>query len=67
MKKWHPDLHKDNPIEAKEMAAAINEAYEILTNFCKSYQYDLSEASTTSQAQSPASWWESRFGHNVKQ
>lgn len=62
MKQWHPDLHPHNQEYAKTMAASINDAYEKIMEFCKNYPFDLSEASITSQAQTPAQWWEARFG-----
>ena len=64
MKQWHPDVHPQDQDKAKEMAASINEAYKLLLEFCKHYQYDLSEESINTRAQSPADWWEKRFGPN---
>jgi DnaJ-class molecular chaperone len=62
MKKWHPDMHPDNPDKAKEMSILINNAYEQIIHFTKHYMLDLSESSIRSQAQTPAQWWEDRFG-----
>ncbi len=62
MKEWHPDKHPDNVEKAKEMSILINSAYEKILNFTKHYTLDFSESSIRSQAQSPAQWWEERFG-----
>ncbi len=62
MKEWHPDKHPHDQEKAKEMSAMINRAYEVMTQFCKEYRFDLSESSIKEQAQSPSEWWEKRFG-----
>ena len=62
MKQWHPDVNQDDENNAKEMAASINDAYKIMLDFCKHYQFDLSEDSIQDRAQSPSDWWEKRFG-----
>lgn len=40
VKKYHPDLHKDDPEAAKKMAE-INEAYEVLSDPEKRKKYDM--------------------------
>ncbi|HDJ99731.1 MAG TPA: molecular chaperone DnaJ [Firmicutes bacterium] len=40
VKKYHPDLHKDDPEAAKKMAE-INEAYEVLSDPEKRKRYDM--------------------------
>jgi molecular chaperone DnaJ len=40
VKKWHPDLHKDNKAEAEEKFKEIREAYEVLSDPQKRAQYD---------------------------
>jgi len=62
MKQWHPDMHINDVGKAKEMSILINGAYEKIMDFTKAYTLDFSEASIHSQAQSPAQWWEDRFG-----
>lgn len=62
MKQWHPDMHLNDTDKAKEMSIIINNAYETIMNFTKAYTLDFSESSVRSQAQSPAQWWEDRFG-----
>ncbi|KIM09093.1 MAG: hypothetical protein KU28_00145 [Sulfurovum sp. PC08-66] len=60
MHDWHPDKRPDATDTSH--ATAINEAYEMLMEFCKAYRYDLSEHSIHTRAQTPQSWWQSRFG-----
>lgn len=40
-KKYHPDMNKDNPIQAEQQFKKINEAYSVLSNSTKKYDYDL--------------------------
>ena len=62
MKQWHPDMHKDNEAKANDMAIMINNAYETIMNFTKSYTLDFSEEGIRSESITPAQWWEDRFG-----
>lgn len=50
-KKYHPDLYKDNPVEAAERMKTINAAYSILSDSNKRNQYDL--YLRTQRSQSP--------------
>ncbi len=40
VKKWHPDLHKDDKEQAEEKFKEIREAYEVLSDPQKRAQYD---------------------------
>ena len=62
IKKWHPDKHIDNEAQATEMSILINHSYEIIMNLIKEYPLDFSEDSLKKHAQTPAQWWEDRFG-----
>ncbi len=62
MKKWHPDLHKEDQEHAKNIAIEINEAYETLMNYCYNTPFDLSEEQLKKSALTPSEWWEARFG-----
>ena len=62
IKQWHPDKHLENQSEAQAMSVLINNAYEVIMDFLKEYPLDFSEETITKQAQSPAQWWEDRFG-----
>jgi len=62
MKKWHPDKHKDDPDKATKMSMAINEAYEVILEYCNSYEYPFDEESIKKSSYSPAEWWHDKFG-----
>ena len=62
MKKWHPDKHKDDSEKATKMSAQINEAYEIIVEYCKNYEYSFEEESVKKTTYSPSEWWNDKFG-----
>lgn len=62
MKKWHPDKHKDDPQKATKMSMQINEAYEIILNYCNTYEYSFDEADIKKTTYSPSEWWHDKFG-----
>ncbi len=62
MKKWHPDKHKDNQEKATKMSMQINEAYEIILEYCSSYEYSFDEESVKKSSYSPQEWWHDKFG-----
>ncbi|MDQ7044366.1 MAG: J domain-containing protein [Sulfurimonas sp.] len=62
MKKWHPDKHRDNVKQATTMSVSINEAYEILLEYCNHYEYDFSEEKIKRDYITPAQWWHDKFG-----
>lgn len=62
MKQWHPDKHKEDQEHAKEIATEINSAYELIMQYCQETPFDLSEETLRKNAQTPAEWWEARFG-----
>ncbi len=64
MKKWHPDTHKDNYDKATKMSMQINEAYQIILDYCTSYEYPLDEESIKKSTYTPQEWWNNKFGHN---
>jgi curved DNA-binding protein CbpA len=43
MKKYHPDVHTDNPGTARRLAAEINDAFHILRDPAKRAEYDMTE------------------------
>jgi DnaJ-class molecular chaperone len=63
MKKWHPDKHKDDIDKATKMSANINEAYKIILEYTKNYEYPFDEESLKKAHQSPAEWMKDRFGN----
>jgi DnaJ-class molecular chaperone len=62
MKKWHPDKQKDDSEKATKMSAQINEAYEIIVEYCKNYEYSFEEESVKKTTYSPSEWWNDKFG-----
>ena len=62
MKKWHPDKHTDDIKNATKMSAQINEAYELILNYCNKYEYRFDEEFLKDQTLTPQAWWEKRFG-----
>jgi len=62
MKKWHPDKNPNDIITAQKMSADINEAYKVLLEYCKHYEYSFKEEDIREKNVNPHEWWESRFG-----
>jgi len=62
MKKWHPDKHKDDADKATKMSMQINEAYEIIIDFCNAYEYSFDEESIKQKTFTPSEWWNDKFG-----
>ncbi|MCD6432674.1 MAG: J domain-containing protein [Sulfurimonas sp.] len=62
MKKWHPDKHPQNEEKATKMSMAINEAYEIILDYCNSYEYSFDEDKIKKTSYSPEEWWNDKFG-----
>ena len=62
MKKWHPDKHRDDQDKATKMSMQINEAYEVILEYCNSYEYSFDEEDIKKTSYSPAEWWHDKFG-----
>jgi len=62
MQKWHPDKNPDDIHTAQKMSAQINDAYKIVFEYCKHYEYSFKEEDVREKYASPHEWWESRFG-----
>ena len=62
MQKWHPDKNPDDIDTAQKMSAQINEAYQLILEYCNHYEYSFSEVDIRTKAASPHEWWEARFG-----
>jgi len=61
MKKWHPDKHKDDVDKATKMSMQINEAYEVIMEYCNTYEYSFEEESIKKSSYTPAQWWNDKF------
>ena len=62
MHRWHPDKHPEDPDTANAMSARINDAYKVLLDYVKHYEYRFDEPFLKEQTRSPQEWWESKFG-----
>ncbi|MDF1879212.1 J domain-containing protein [Sulfurimonas sp. SAG-AH-194-C20] len=62
MKKWHPDKHTDNSDKATKMSMQINDAYEIVLDYCNNYEYPFDEEAIKKRTFSPSEWWHDKFG-----
>ncbi len=62
MQKWHPDKNPDDTKTAQEMSNRINEAYKVILEYCKHYEYSFKEEDIHEKTASPHEWWEARFG-----
>jgi len=62
MHKWHPDKNPNDLQTAQQMSVQINDAYKILLDYCKHYEYSFKEEDIKDKVASPHEWWESRFG-----
>ncbi|MDF1877164.1 J domain-containing protein [Sulfurimonas sp. SAG-AH-194-L11] len=62
MKKWHPDKHSQNQTQATKMSMQINDAYEIVLDYCNNYEYPFDEDSIKKRTFSPSEWWHDKFG-----
>lgn len=63
MKKWHPDKHPDNQEKATKMSMQINDAYEIVLEYCNNYEYSFDEEKIKKSHSTPAEWWHDKFGN----
>lgn len=62
MQLWHPDKNPDEQESSQQMSVQINEAYKVILDYCKHYEYSFKEEDIKDNAASPHEWWESRFG-----
>lgn len=62
MKEWHPDKHKDDQEKATQMSFMINEAYEIILEYCNNYEYSFEEEQIKKSCFTPEEWWHDKFG-----
>lgn len=60
-RKWHPDKCRETPEKCHEMMQKINEAYEIILDYCCNYKYSFKEEDIRSTF-SPEELWYERFG-----
>lgn len=63
IKKWHPDVSRQDPAVSHEMTIRLKKAYDLLVDYCMNHVFsfrieDLSEDLELS----PADFWMERFG-----
>lgn len=63
MKKWHPDKHQDDPKKATHMSMQINEAYEVILDYCENFEFPFDEDHIKNVTQTPQEWWHNQFGN----
>ena len=62
MHQWHPDKHPDDPDTANAMSARINDAYRVVLEYVKHYEYRFDETYLKEKSLTPQEWWERKFG-----
>ena len=62
MHQWHPDKHLNDIESATKMSTNIIEAYTIISEYIKNYEYKFDESSIKEKTISPHEWWNDRFG-----
>jgi len=62
MKKWHPDKHQEDPQQATQMSAQINDAYKTILEYCNNFEFPFDEESVRERTYTPSEWWHDKFG-----
>jgi DnaJ-class molecular chaperone len=63
LRKWHPDRSKKSKEKSTEMTAKIIDAYKVIMDYCKNYQFSFSEEEVRRHL-SEEDWWFERFGND---
>ncbi len=63
MKIWHPDKHPDDVEKATKMSMQINEAYNVILDYCNNYEYSFDEDNIKKTSFTPAEWWHDKFAN----
>ena len=61
MKKWHPDTCSDKREMCEEMSRNITEAYDIIVDYCRQYEYSFTQEEVEKYL-SEREWWKNRYG-----
>ena len=64
IQKWHPDRCKADKAKCKEMTTRIIDAYRLINNYCKNYEFSFSKEEVNSYL-SAEEWWFERFGRSL--
>lgn len=63
IRKWHPDVSKEDPAVSHEMTIRLKEAYDLLVGYCMHHPFSFRrEDLARDLEQSPADYWTERFG-----
>ncbi len=63
LKKWHPDVAKEDVKKCNEMTNKIIKAYQVLMDYCLNYKISFSKQEV-SKYLSDEEWWYERFGED---
>ncbi len=61
LREWHPDTSKKGKKKSTEMTGQIVDAYKVIMDYCKNYEFSFSEAEVRYHL-SEEDWWFERFG-----
>lgn len=61
IKKWHPDICKENKEYCREMTENLVKAYRTIMDYCREYRYSF-EKQEVEHHQSYQEWWNKQFG-----
>ena len=63
IKKWHPDINRENKDQCDEMTKKIVNSYAIILGYCKQYKISFSQEEVKKYL-SEEEWWSDRFGND---
>jgi hypothetical protein len=65
IKKWHPDTSRDDPDESHRKTILMNEAYNLLVDYCMNYRFSFRKEDICNNiGKNPADFWMERFGND---
>jgi DnaJ-class molecular chaperone len=63
IKKWHPDINRENKDQCDEMTKKIVKSYAIILSYCKQYKISFSQEEVKKYL-TEEEWWNDRFGND---
>jgi preprotein translocase subunit Sec63 len=63
IKKWHPDINRENLDQCDEMTKKIVNSYTIILGYCTEYKISFSQEEVKKYL-SEEEWWSDRFGND---
>ncbi len=61
IKKWHPDINRENKDQCDKMTKKIIHSYAIIFGYCKEYKISFSQEEVQKYLPEEE-WWHDRFG-----